>query len=273
MHLKKLFDLSGRVALVTGGGSGLGLQMARGLAEAGADLAIASRRGALCKEISENLTDDYGCECLPIEVDVTEENQVIAMAERVTAHFGRWDILVNNAAGSIIQAVKDTSLEDWNRILELNLTGTFLCCREAGKIMINQGGGKIINIASVYGLMGVKWKNHVRPEVKDYELLSYTATKGGVINLTRDLAVNWAKYNINVNAVSPGGFPTEQRSRVVDSELLDPSYSREHLKADIPMGRFGEDDDLKGAVVFLASDAGKYMVGHNLVVDGGWSVW
>ena len=273
MHIKDLYDLRRHVAVVTGGASGLGLQMATGLAEAGASLVIASRRLETCTQVSNRLIEEHGVDAIAVQLDVTKEEDVIHLAEVATAHYGKVDILINNVGGSTIGATISTTLSDWNHIMDLNLTSVFLCCREVGRHMIQRRYGKIINIASVYGIMGADWRNYVPPDNTNYELLSCCATKGGIINLTRDLAVNWAKYNINVNAISPGGFDTEQRGRGGEVQDMDMSFAKAKIRSATPTGRFGGEDDLKGAAVFLASRASAYVTGHNLVVDGGWSCW
>ncbi len=273
MNVKSLFDLTGNTAIVTGGASGLGLQMGTALAEAGANVVVASRRLELCREVCKRLEEAHGVKTLAVQTDVLREADVIRLVETVVNTFSRIDILVNNVGGSIIRDTFSTTLEEWNTILSLNLTSSFLCCREAGRHMRERGYGKIINIASVYGVMGADWRNYVRPEVTNYGLLSYCATKGGLINFTRDMAANWSKYNITVNAISPGAFLTEQSGRGGNADQIDPEYSTGKFLSAVPMGRFGGEDDLKGAVVFLASKASQYVTGHNLVVDGGWSLW
>ena len=186
-------------------------------------------------------------------------------------YFNRLDIIVNNAGGASISDTLATDLSEWDHIIDLNLTSVFLCCREAGKQMIKNQYGKIINIASVYGSKGTDPRNYILPEnIKpgnSRESLSFSASKAAVINLTRDLAANWARYNITVNSISPGAFSTESTKKFISK------YSMNKITNRIPMNRWGEGDDLKGAIVFLASDASKYVTGHNLVVDGGWTAW
>jgi NAD(P)-dependent dehydrogenase (short-subunit alcohol dehydrogenase family) len=266
MHLTELFDLKGRVAVVTGSSSGLGLQMAEGLAEAGASLVIASRRIDVCESVSEKLRKEHGTEAMAVKMDVTREDEVVSGVEKTVARFGKIDILVNNVGKANIKETLRTSLSEWKQIMDINVGSMFLCCREAGKHMIESRYGKIINIASVYGMRGSDWRNYVKPEMVR-ELLSYSASKGAVINFTRELAVNWARYNITVNTLSPGCFLTEETKKFCDD------YTINKLRDRFPLGRWGEDDDLKGAVVFLASNASKYVTGQNLIVDGGWSAW
>jgi NAD(P)-dependent dehydrogenase (short-subunit alcohol dehydrogenase family) len=271
MNLKELYNLKGSVAIITGGRTGLGLQMATGLAEAGANLVIASRNYNKCIEVCGRLEEKYKIKSMAFKLDVTKEKDIKDLINKTIEHYSRIDILVNNAGEGIFVDTIDTKLADWKYIMDLNVNGIFLSCREAGKHMIAQKYGKIINIASVYGIRGMDPKNYVEPaKLKpgfNQESLNYTASKGAVINLTRDLAANWAKHNITVNAISPGAFITESTKEFTDE------YCKTTIASRIPAGRWGADDDLKGAIVFLSSNASKYVTGHNLVVDGGWSVW
>jgi NAD(P)-dependent dehydrogenase (short-subunit alcohol dehydrogenase family) len=246
-----LFDLSGKVAIVTGGGSGIGKQMAHGLAEAGAELVLCARKVERCEEAAAAMPT----RALALPCDVTDEDSVSAMVTRVVHEFGRVDILVNNAGTVWGAAPEDMPLKGWQKVVDVNLTGVFLCSRSAGRVMIEKGGGKIINIASVAGLHGAP------AEVAN--TLPYHATKGGVIALTRDLAWKWARHGINVNAIAPGWFPSDMANFVIESQP--------ELVERIPLRRFGGPEDLKGAVVFLASRASDYVTGHTLVVDGGQS--
>jgi gluconate 5-dehydrogenase len=266
VHLNELFDIKGKVAIVTGSSGGLGLQMAEGLAEAGASLVIASRRKDVCERICGDFRKKYGIEALPVKLDVTSEEDVRSAVEKTVARFGRIDILVNNVGKANVKETLETSMAEWKQIMDINVGSMFLCCREVGKHLIEKKYGKIINIASVYGMRGSDWRNYVKPEMVR-ELLSYSVSKGAVINLTRELAVNWARYNITVNTLTPGCFLTEETKKFCDD------YTINKLRDRFPLGRWGEDDDLKGAVVFLASNASKYVTGQNLIVDGGWSAW
>ena len=171
--------------------------------------------------------------------------------------FGRLDILVNNAGVAAMSPATDISVEDWNRVVSINLTGTFLCARTAAKQMMKRGGGKIVNIASIYGAVG-----------DVFPASPYYATKGAVINLTRDLAVEWAPFKVNVNAIAPGFFPSEMTEGI----FADPHYL-EYINKQTPLGRTGNAEDLKGAVVYLASSASDYVTGQTIFVDGGWTAW
>lgn len=256
MNVKQLLDLAGRVAIVTGGSIGLGRQMAEGLAEMGASLVLGARKPERCQEAAVEL-QQLGIKAIALACDVRDQTSVQELVDRTLAQFGKIDILVNNAGVSWGAPVEEMRLEDWTKVIETNLTGTFLCAQAVGKIMIRQGRGKIINIASVAGLGGAP------PELP---AIGYHASKGGVISFTKDLACKWAAHNIQVNAIAPGWFPTHMSSRIIER-------NRELFLSHIPSRRFGNEDDLKGAAVFLASDASNYVTGHVLVVDGGQTAW
>lgn len=252
MNVKQLFDLTGRVAIITGGSIGLGRQMAEGLAEMGANLVLCARKKERCQQAAKEL-QQLGVKALALGCDVKDPAAIQELVDATLAHFGRIDILINNAGTSWGAGVEEMRLEHWNKVIETNLTGTFLCAQAVGKVMIVQGRGKIINIASVAGLRGAP------PE---FQAIGYHASKGGVISFTKDLACKWAAHNIQVNAIAPGWFPTHMSEVVI-------GRNKESLLKRIPLGRFGNDRDLKGAAVFLASDASDYVTGHVLVVDGG----
>lgn len=256
MNIKQLLDLGGRVAIITGGSIGLGRQMAEGLAEMGANVALCARKKERCEQAAHKL-QQLGVKALALGCDVKNPDDVQKLADEVVAQLGRIDILINNAGTSWGAPVEDMKLEDWNKVIETNLTGTFLCSQAVGKVMLRQKRGKIINIASVSGLGGAP------PELP---AIGYHASKGGVIAFTKDLACKWATHNIQVNAIAPGWFPTHMSNRVLER------YKDFFLER-IPMKRFGTDHDLKGAAVFLASDASDYVTGHVLVVDGGQTAW
>ncbi len=256
MNVKELFDLSGRTAVVTGGYTGIGKQMALALAEAGADVVVCARNLGGCVKAAEEISKSTGVKTLPLKCDVSIEADVIKMVADTAAKFGKLDILVNNAGIAMGGLPEDTTLEDWEKVLRVNLTGTFLCSREAAKEMIKAGRGKIINISSV---MGYQTTSLVSAP-------AYVASKGAVVTLTKDLAVRWIKHNINVNAIAPGWFPTNMTEPVISPEFMDKGAE---LLASIPAGRFGGEDDLKGATVLLASRASDYITGEVIVVDGG----
>jgi len=253
---KQLFDLTGRTAIVTGGSIGLGRQMAEGLAEMGANLVLCARRQERCEETAERFRQ-LGVKVASLSCDVKNQTSVQEVVRATLSQFGQIDILINNAGISWGTPAEELRLEDWNKVIETNLTGTFLCAQAVGKVMIQQRRGKIINVASIAGLGGAP------PELP---AIGYHASKGGVISFTKDLACKWALHNIQVNAIAPGWFPTHMSNRVLErhSDLF---------LSHIPMHRFGSEHDLKGAAVFLASDASNYVTGHVLVVDGGQSAW
>jgi NAD(P)-dependent dehydrogenase (short-subunit alcohol dehydrogenase family) len=252
MNTKKLFDLTGRVAIITGGSVGLGRQMAEGLAEMGANVVLCARKKERCEQAAEELKQ-LGVKTLALGCDVKDPEQVQAVADATVSQFGRIDILINNAGTSWGAQVEEMKLEQWNKVIETNLTGTFLFSQAAGKVMVPQRRGKILNIASVAGLRGAP------PE---FQAIGYHASKGGVIAFTKDLACKWGIHNIQVNAIAPGWFPTNMSQVVMER-------NKEAFLSKIPLRRFGNEHDLKGAAVYLASDASDYVTGHVLVVDGG----
>jgi gluconate 5-dehydrogenase len=252
VNAKQLFDLTGRVAIVTGGSVGLGRQMAEGLAEMGANVVLCARKKERCEQAAEELRQ-AGVQTLALGCDVRNPEQICAVVDTTVGQFGRIDILINNVGTSWGAPVEEMRLEHWNKVIETNLTATFLFSQAVGKHMVPQRNGKIINMASVAGLRGAS------PEL---QAIGYHASKGGVIAFTKDLACKWAPHNIQVNAIAPGWFPTHMSAVVIEK-------NSEALLKRVPAGRFGSDDDLKGAAVFLASAASSYVTGHVLVVDGG----
>ena len=252
LNVNKLFDLSGRVAIISGGSIGLGRQMAEGLAEMGSKLVLCARKKERCEQAAEELKR-LGVKTLAMACDVKNADQIRVVVEETISQFGRIDILINNAGTSWGAPVEEMRLEHWNKVIETNLTGTFLFSQAVGRYMERQRRGKIINIASVAGLHGAP------PE---FQAIGYHASKGGVIAFTKDLACKWGIHNIQVNAIAPGWFPTHMSEVVIEK-------NRETFLKRIPLGRFGSDHDLKGAAVFLASDASDFVTGHVLVVDGG----
>ena len=252
MNIKKLLDLGGRVAIITGGSVGLGRQMAEGLAEAGANLVLCARKKERCEQAAEEMRL-LGVKTLALGCDVKNSSDVQAVVDATVSQFGGIDILINNAGTSWGAPVEEMRLEHWNKVIETNLTGTFLFSQAVGKVMVPRRRGKIINIASVAGLRGAP------PE---FQAIGYHASKGGVIAFTKDLACKWGIHNIQVNAIAPGWFPTNM-SQVVIEQNKDAFLSK------IPLRRFGNEHDLKGAAVFLSSGASDFVTGHVLVVDGG----
>src|SRR5271167_328609 len=252
MDTKQLFDLTGRVAIVTGGSVGLGRQMAQGLAEMGANVVLCARKKERCIGAAEELKK-LGIKTLAVGCDVKNPASVKEVIDATVAEFGRIDVLINNAGTSWGAPVEEMKLEHWNKVIETNLTGTFLFAQAAGKVMVPARRGKIINISSVAGLHGAP---------PQFQAIGYHASKGGVISFTKDLACKWGVHNIQVNAIAPGWFPTDMSAVVIER-------NKEYFLSRIPLGRFGSDDDLKGAAVFLSSDASNYVTGQILAVDGG----
>jgi NAD(P)-dependent dehydrogenase (short-subunit alcohol dehydrogenase family) len=257
VHARDLFDLSGRVAVVTGGGRGIGLQMASALAELGADIVVCSRRLARCEEAAAALSA-LGVRAIALRCDARDPDDVAAAVAETVTRLGRIDVLVNNAGATWGAAPEDVPLEAWRKVVDVNLTGTFVFSQAAGRVMIGQGGGAIVNVASIAGLRGFP------AEVLD--AVPYSATKGGIVALTRDLACKWARHGIRVNAIAPGWFPSDMTAAVLEEGWRE-------IEARIPLRRLGGPDDLKGAVAYLASPAAGYVTGHTLVVDGGESAW
>ena len=254
-----LFDLSGKTAIVTGGGTGIGRQMADGLAEAGASLVLCARKAERCEQAAAEIAEHRGVRALGLGCDVRDPEQVRSVVERTVSELGGVDVLVNNAGTVWGASPEEMPLEGWQKVVDVNLTGVFLFAQAAGRVMIERAnGGAIVNIASVAGLQGGP------PEIMN--TVVYSATKGGVIAFTRDLACKWAQHGIRANAIAPGWFPSDMSGYVLDRHA-------DTLKRHIPLGRFGGPEDLKGAVVFLASQASAYVTGHTLVVDGGESAW
>jgi NAD(P)-dependent dehydrogenase (short-subunit alcohol dehydrogenase family) len=254
-----LFDLSGSTAIVTGGGSGIGRQMAEGLAEAGANLVLCARKAERCEQAAAEIAEQHGVRAIGLGCDVRDPEQVRRVVEATTSELGGVDVVVNNAGTVWGASPEEMPLEGWQKVVDVNLTGVFLFAQAAGRVMIERGdGGTIVNIASVAGLQGGP------PEIMNSVV--YSTSKGGVISFTRDLACKWAQHGIRVNAIAPGWFPSDMSGYVLDRHA-------DTLKRHIPLGRFGGPEDLKGAVVFLASKASAYVTGHTLVVDGGESAW
>jgi gluconate 5-dehydrogenase len=256
-NVKQLMDLQGRVAVVTGGATGLGLQMATGLAEAGSNIAICSRKLENCEQAAAQI-EKLGVKALPVGCDVTKQAEVEAMRDAVLKAFGRVDVLVNNAGRAWAAPPEETPLERWQQVFDLNITAPFLCAQALGREMIQARRGKIINIASIAGLVG--------RNPRAYSSIAYGASKGALVNFTRDLAVKWAQHNIQVNCICPGFFVTPLNQKLYER-------NREAIEREIPLGRTGGPDDLKGIAVLLASDASDFITGAIIPVDGGAVAW
>ncbi len=257
------FDLSGRRAIVTGGARGLGLGMGIGIAQAGAEvwaLDILEERF----EVARAEAGEAGVSIEFLACDVRSPQQVEEVAARCDD--GKPLVLLNNAGIGERTPMVSLSYEEWSKVVDVNTYGVFACARAFGAVMLRQGGGSVINIASVYGFLG--------PDARLYTFgddgpssPAYCASKGGVIGITRSLAAGWAARGVRVNSISPGMFITDQTTDIVDET------GKAAILGRTPMARFGRPDDLVGAAIFLASDASSFVTGHNLVVDGGWSIW
>lgn len=256
-NIQQLMNIEDQVSVVTGGATGIGLQMAKGLAEAGSNIVICSRRLEVCEEAAAQI-EKIGVKALALGCDVTKIEQVDAMKDAVMKKFGRVDVLVNNAGRAWVAPPEDTPLERWQQVFDLNITAPFLCAQALGREFIKQKRGKIINIASIAGLVG---RNPTA-----YNSIAYGSSKGALVNFTRDLAVKWAQHNIQVNAICPGFFVTPINEKLYEK-------NKDNIEREIPLKRTGGPDDLKGVVVLLASQASNFMTGAIIPVDGGAVAW
>lgn len=254
--MKQYFNLQGQVAVVTGASTGLGLQMAKALANQGANLVLLARRMNLLEANAESIGREYGVEVLPLQCDITVTEQVKAAVAATMERFGKIDILINNAGTGAVAPAEEITDEQFKHEMEVDLFGTFVCAREVGKEMIKAGYGRIINIASMYGLVG----NMIAGSSP------YHAAKGGVVNLTRALAAEWGKYGITVNSICPGYFYTDLTTATLDSD-----YFQSIAKRSIPLERYGREGELDTCALFLASPMSTYVNGQNIAVDGGYT--
>jgi len=246
------FDLKGKVAIVSGATKGLGYGMTIGLAQAGADIVVVSRTPGDCEKVAAEIKK-MGRKALPAPTDVSSYDAIQKLVDAAVDEFGRIDILVNNAGTAVTRPAENLTEEEWDQVININLKGVFLLAQAVGKQMIKQKGGKIINVSSIFGFVG------------DKAVLPYLASKGGVLQLTRGLALEWAKYNIQVNAVAPGYVMTPMNEKELSQEKI---YN--YITGKIPMRRLGKVEEIAGAVVFLASEAANYVTGTAIAVDGGW---
>lgn len=248
----ELFSLEGRTALVIGGKRGLGYAMAEAFAQAGADVALVSREAGRLEEAAGRLAAATGRRVLALAGDATQPQEVRRIVDETLAVFGRIDILVNSAGINIRKPVEQMSLDEWNQVMDTNLTATFLACQAVGPHMKKAGFGRVINVASILANFGLA------------DRTAYCSSKGGVLQLTRVLALEWAKDGVTVNAICPGFFATELNTPVLQDKE---AYAR--LCAKIPVGRFGDPEEIKAAALFLASPAANYVTGAAIYVDGG----
>ena len=254
--MKNYFDLKGHVAVVTGASTGLGLQMAKAFASQGANLVLLARRMNLLEENARAITEEFGVEVLPFACDITKTEMVEAAVKATMERFGRVDILVNNAGTGAVGPAEEITDDQFRHEMNIDLFGTFVCAREFGKEMIKAKYGRIINIASMYGLVG----NMIVGSAP------YHAAKGGVVNFTRALAAEWGKYGVTVNSICPGYFYTD-----LTTETLDSDYFQAIAKRSIPLERYGRSGELDTCALFLASPASTYVTGQNIAVDGGYT--
>ena len=265
MNLSKLFDLSGRVGIITGAAGNLGSKYAEGLSQAGANLVLADIDYQTCKKIGKKIENDYDVKTLSIKLDLNDKSSIKKMISNTVKKFSKIDVLINNAAYQGTTKTRKLKFEEfplseWNKAVSVNLTGIFLTCQEGGKIMKKQKNGNIINISSTYGL--------VAPDQRIYgnsgqnAAVFYSATKAAITNLTRYLASYWSRSGIRVNTLSPGGV-----KRTQDSDFIK-RYSEKTM-----LGRMAQNTEYVGAIIFLSSDASSYMTGSNLIIDGGWTAW
>lgn len=252
----RMFRLDGRVAVVTGASSGMGVQFARTLAQAGARVVLAARREDLLSEVAQAIRADGG-DALVVRCDVAREEEIDALVEKSRAAFGSVDVLVNNAGFTTIVPAEEQSVADWRNHLDVMLTGSFLCAQRFGRHMLAAGRGNVINVASMLGVVG---SGQVRQA-------AYAAAKGGQVNLTRELAAQWARRGVRVNAIAPGWFHTE-----MTDDMFHDERSMKWLRNRTPMGRGGLLSELAGPLLFLASEASSFVTGQVLVVDGGWTI-
>jgi gluconate 5-dehydrogenase len=259
VQVSKLFDLTGKTALVTGGGRGIGRHLAIGLAEAGADVFVASRKLPDCEAVAREI-EQLGRRGIALPVDLSKPEQIEALVDGILSQTERLDVLVNNAALIWGAPTLEYPLEGWDRVFDVNVRGLWLLSQRVARHMKQAGGGSIIHISSISGLRGASEEG--------MPAIAYNASKGAVITLTKDMAAKLARYGIRVNGIAPGAFLTDMMNHIREDE----GRMRKFV-AGIPMQRCGGEDDVKGAVVFLASDAADYVTGRPLVVDGGLSVY
>ena len=256
MEKKRLFDLKDKVAMVTGGSRGIGFSMAKTLADHSANIVVINRRKEEGQKAAEEIRK-CGVKCLAIRADVSQKEDVVNMVKKSLEEFQSIDILINCAGINIRKPALEFEEEEWDKIIDINLKGTFLCCQQVGKTMVQRRKGKIITVSSI-GSLTAMWDRG-----------PYCASKAGVSQLTKTLALEWSPYNVNVNAIAPGVIVTPLTEKLLEKGT---EQYEKHM-AKIPMGRFGKREDLIGCVVFLASSASDYINGQTIFIDGGWTIW
>jgi NAD(P)-dependent dehydrogenase (short-subunit alcohol dehydrogenase family) len=252
----KMFELTSKVAVVTGGGTGLGEAAARALAEAGASVVLSGRRRENLEKVAADIRSNGG-QALPVVADVSRREDVESMTAEALRAYGKIDVLVNNAGINIVKPFLDLTEEEWDAVINTNLKGCFNCCQAIGKGMVEQGSGSIINMVSVFGLRGFM------------NLAPYVASKGAIVQFTKALAVEWGRHNVRVNAIAPSYIKTEMTKRDIESDERVLKFNL----GKIPMRRGGEPHEIGGIVVFLASEASSFVTGETVAVDGGWLAW
>lgn len=250
----KLFDLTGRAAIITGGSKGLGAAMAEGLASAGANVLLTSRHAEEAAEAAAQIEADYGTRAIGMAADVTDADQVTAMTERALSEFGKIDILINNAGINIRGPIDELTLEEFQQVQNINVTGPWLCVRSVVPHMKQAGYGRIINMASTLGLVGLANRT------------PYTASKGAMVQMTRAMGLEFSEYGITCNAICPGPFLTPMNEPFAETEEI-----KKFIVGAVALNRWAQMEEIQGAAIFLASDASSYMTGSMVTVDGGWT--
>ncbi len=249
------YKLDNKVVIITGASTGLGEQFAHAFGSSGANVVIAARRERNLQEICKEISGNYKVKCLAVKTDVTKERDIINLVEKTTDEFGRVDTLVNNVGMYVVKPLIEQTLDDWNLVMSVNLTSAFLASREVAKIMIPKKTGSIINISSTFGFGGTEFTE-----------VGYYASKGGMITMTKALAVELGKHNIRVNAIAPGFFPTDMSKGAMDDEAI----RKRIIEPRTALPMLAEKEWIRGAACFLASDDARYITGQILAVDGGW---
>lgn len=253
--IDELFNLTGKLAIITGASQGLGMEIARFMAEAGASVALIARNEEKLSKLEKELTDS-GHQALSVPLDIMDTEKIQSAMKKINDHFGRIDILINNAGTNITKPAEEITEADWDQVLDLNLKSAFFCCQAAGEYLKKSKNGKIINMSSQMAAVGY------------YKRSAYSSSKGGMTQLTRSLAIEWAKHHVNVNAVAP----TFVETPLTKPMLEDPDFQNDVMSR-IPLRRLAKPEDLFGAILFLSSASSNMVTGQTLYIDGGWTVW